>query len=632
MSEPRGRLLLLQAASVAVFALFALQLLRMQVIDGARYRVLAAQQQVRSLPVEAARGVIMDRTGVMLARNRPQYAIELIPAELPTALDRRTAVLDTLGRLTENHPASLDAAADQGMRSRDPFAPIRLRSGLDTPAAIEARAALADMPGSRVVASPLRVYERGSELLPHVLGSVGPIQPEQVEALRAQGYALNAVIGQGGVEATYEAQLRGAAGTQQIAADPVGRELARLGSTPARPGDDVVLALDLGLQRAAIEALRDGIAKGLPPGGRDADGKPALATGAAVVMDVRSGELRALVSLPSYEASVFGSQGDPRAVEALLADPARPLLNRAYMEVHSPGSVFKPIVGVAALQEGVATPQTRITSTGAITIASDYDPSVQYVFRDWAAHGTLDFNGAVARSSDVYFYELAGGYREFAGLGAERVARYARAFGLGAPTGLDLPGEAAGLVPDPAWKRRTVGDAWVLGDTYTFGIGQGYLTTTPLQMAVATAAIANGGEVLQPRVVAATRGIDGAHATPRVVRGRVPAAPQHLAQVRAAMLAAASEGGTATDGRPADLVVGAKTGTAEFGTRLPDGSYDSHGWFIAFAPYEQPEVAVVVYLEHGVGATHAGPVARRILESYFAGRGADARPTAEVRP
>ena len=620
---------LLQVASIAVFAVFALQLLRLQILDGARYRALAARAQVRALPIEAARGVITDRTGIVLARNRPQYAIELVPAELPSATAARAAILDVLGRLTGNHPASLDAAAEQGMRSRDPFAPIRLRSGLDTTAAIEARAALADMPGTRVVASALRVYEPGSELLPHVLGSVGPIQPSQVETLRAQGYALNAVIGQGGVEATYEAQLRGAAGMQQIAADPVGRELARLGSTPAHPGSDVVLAIDLGLQRAATDALRDGIAKGIPPGGRDADGKPALAAGAVVVMDVRSGELRALVSLPSYEANVFGTQGDPRAVASLLADPARPLLDRAYMEVHSPGSVFKPIVGVAALQESIATPQTRITSTGAITVTSEYDSSVQYVFRDWAAHGTLDFNGAIARSSDVYFYELAGGYREFAGLGADRIARYARAFGLGATTGLDLPSEAAGLVPDPAWKRRTIGDAWVLGDTYTFGIGQGYLTATPLQMAVATAAIANGGEVLQPRVVAITRGLDGAHPTARVVRGRVPADPQHLAQVRTAMLAAASEGGTAADGRPARLSIGAKTGTAEFGTRLADGSYDSHGWFIAFAPYEQPEVAVVVYLEHGVGATHAGPVARRILESYFAARGPEGR---EARP
>lgn len=625
MTEGGGRLLLLRIVAVLGFAVLGLQLVRMQVFEAARYRELAARRQVRELPIEPSRGAILDRSGIVLARNVPQYAVELIPAELPDDFERRRRILEALGRQTGNHPDSLDAAADQGMRSRDPFAPIRLQSGLDTPAAITARAMLADMPGVHVVASPTRVYE-GGELVPHILGSVGPIQPDQVETFSAQGYTLGAVVGQGGVEATFEAALRGTVGTQVIAADPVGGELARLGSSAARPGDDVILAVDLDLQRAATEALREGIARGLPPGGLDADGRPALAAGAAVVMDVRNGEVRALVSLPSYDANVFARHGDPAAIPALLSDPARPLLDRAYMEVHSPGSIFKPIVGVAALQEGIATPQTRITSTGALTITSEYDPSVQYVFRDWAAHGTLDFNGGMARSSDVYFYYLAGGYREFAGLGAERVARYARAFGLGAPTGIDLPGEAAGLVPDPAWKQRVVGDGWLLGDTYTFGIGQGYLTATPLQMAVATSAIANGGEVLKPRIVSATRGADGAHPTSRVVQRRIPAEPRHLAQVREAMLAAAAKGGTAADGRPAGLTIGAKTGTAEFGTKLPDGSYDSHGWFIAFAPYERPEIAVVVYLEHGVGATHAGPVARRVLEAYFSLRTPETRP------
>jgi penicillin-binding protein 2 len=276
-------------------------------------------------------------------------------------------------------------------------------------------------------------------------------------------------------------------------------------------------------------------------------------------------------------------------------------------------------VALAALQEGIATTQTRITSSGAITIPNQYNPIIQYVFRDWAAHGTLDFNGGIARSSDVYFYYLAGGYRDdFEGLGSDRVAKYARAFGLGRPTGLDLGGEADGLVPDAAWKQKTFGEDWLLGDTYTFGIGQGYLTATPLQMAVATAALANGGEVLVPRVVAATRGKDGLVTTPRLTSGRLPAEPRHIAAVREAMRVATSAGGTATEGKPANIESGGKTGTAEFGTMLPDGSYDAHGWYIGFAPFDKPEVAVAVYLEHGVGATHAGPVARAILEAYFA--------------
>jgi penicillin-binding protein 2 len=627
MTTMRERALILRLAALVAFSLLAVQLVRIQVFESPRYRELAAQQQTRTLAVDAPRGLITDRNGVILARNVPTYAVEVVPADVPTAPTARAAVLMALERQTGNHHASIDAVVDQGMHSTDPFAPIRLQSGLDTESAIAARAALADLPGVHVTVSPMRVYE-GGDLLPHILGSVGPIQPDQVAALQAKGYPLNAVVGQGGVEATFEQALRGTANAQLISADPTGRPLSRLGSTPARPGEDVELAIDVNLQRVAAEALRDGIVQGTPTGGHDADGKSALAAGAAVVMDVRTGEVRAMVSLPTYDANAF--TGAAEGVTRLLTDPTKPLLDRAYMEVHPPGSIFKPIVGLAALQEGVATPSTRITSTGSISVPNEYDPSIQYVFRDWAVHGTLDFNGGIARSSDVYFYYLAGGYRDFQGLGPQRIATYARAFGLGSPTGIDLPGEAPGLVPDPEWKQATVHDGWLLGDTYTFGIGQGYLTTTPLQMAVAVSAIANGGDVLKPRIVSALRGSDGTHVTPRVVRGRVPASAQHFEEVRAAMLAAAAPGGTAEAGRPVDLDIGAKTGTAEFGTQLPDGQYDSHGWYTAFAPYDHPEIAVVVYLEHGVGATHAGPVARKVMEAYFAGR--DGSPPPDAAP
>ncbi len=614
-----NRLRVLQTAAVLVFALLALRLTTTQILDADRYRQRADAQLVRSLPTEPPRGVITDRNGIVVARNRPEFAISVVPGELPRNAAQRRAVLLRIERLTAIRYEAIESAVLAGERSVDLFAPVTIRSGLDTIAAIAARAALTDLPGVRVDVIAVREY-LGGELLSHVLGYVGPIGPEQVQALQRDGYPLDARVGQAGVESSYERTLRGGAGMTLVAADPAGRALARLGSIAPRPGADLVLAVDLQLQRAAQDALRDGIAKGLPPSGRDADGRPALAAGAIVLLDVRSGEVLAMVTAPAYDAAVFsGRSPDSAAIERLLADPARPLLHRAYTEVHAPGSIFKPIVGLAALQEGVATTATKITSTGAIFVPNQYDPSIQYVFRDWAAHGTLDFNGGMARSSDVYFYYLAGGYRDqFEGLGANRLAAYARAFGLGAPTGLDLPGEAPGLVPDRAWKERQIRDPWVLGDTYTFGIGQGYLTATPIQMAVAVAALANGGDVLIPRVVAATRTGGRAEPTPRLVRGRLPAAPAHIEEVRRSMLAAASTGGTALDGKPEGVQIGAKTGTAEFGTRLPDGSYDSHGWYMAFAPYDRPEVAVVVYLEHGVGSTHAGPVARRVLDAYFA--------------
>lgn len=248
--------------------------------------------------------------------------------------------------------------------------------------------------------------------------------------------------------------------------------------------------------------------------------------------------------------------------------------------MRSPGSIFKPLVGAAALEEGIATPATRIRSTGAITVQSIYDPEVTYTFRDWTVHGVLDFYGGLVRSSDVYYYYLAGGYdgpdgSSFEGLGVERLASYVRTFGLGAPTGLDLPGEAGGLVPDSAWKRDTYGEPWVLGDTYTLGIGQGYLTVTPLQMAVATAAIANGGEVLVPRVARGFRAGDEVELLPREVTGRIPIDQRHLAVVREAMKRTADPPlGTARRAEPEGMTIAGKTGTAEFGPRHPDGEYD----------------------------------------------------------
>ena len=245
-----------------------------------------------------------------------------------------------------------------------------------------------------------------------------------------------------------------------------------------------------------------------------------------------------------------------------------------------------------------------------------------YVFRDWAAHGATNMYWGLARSSDVYFYYLSGGYRSggvtyFEGLGATRLADYARQIGLGQPTGLDLPGEVGGLVPDPDWKSEAIGDPWFLGDTYTFGIGQGYLTVSPMQMAVLVAAIANDGDILQPRLVRGLRFDGELVETPRIVRDSLANTGDSLAVIREAMRITAGPGGTAGRGQPAGLTIGGKTGTAEFGVPYADGEFDTHAWYIGFAPFDNPEIAVAVYVEHGIGSTHAGPVARAMFESYF---------------
>ncbi|MGB6896933.1 MAG: penicillin-binding protein 2, partial [Dehalococcoidia bacterium] len=492
--------------------------------------------------------------------------------------------------------------------SKDPFSPVIVKADLDEETAFRLREAEPGLAGVHVLVEPKRRYIEGP-LLAHVLGYVGRLDEAEYVELRDRGYELNDRIGKTGVEAAYESMLRGVPGRKQVEVDASGREIRTLNSLAPRPGHSVVLALDLDLQRKVTEILQGAMGSST--------------NAAAVVMDVRSGEVLATVSLPSFDNNLFSGEIDEAQLQRLLDDPAKPLVNHAIAEMYPPGSTFKQVTGVAALQEGIATPSTTITSRGYITVPNQYNPEVVYVFRDWAALGTLNFYGGVAMSSDVYFYYLAGGYYQqgveiFRGLGASRLASYARAFGLGAPTGIDLPGESPGLVPDPRWKEQTLGEPWVTGDTYNFGIGQGYLATTPLQMVRVTAAIANGGDVLVPRLVREVVDADGRLVRPfeRVVQRHLEVSPDNLAIFREAMRQAASWG-TARRGAVPGVSVAGKTGTAEFGLPLANGQYESHGWFTGFAPFEDPQVAVVVFLEKGNGSIDAAPAAAKILDYYF---------------
>ncbi len=580
----------------------------------------------RLLEVQPARGLIVDRNGQVLARNTPDFRATLVPGELPEDEDARRRALLDLERILGVPYAELEAAASSRLAVIDPFAPVLVRDGLGAEEAIAIRAAAAGRPGVRIEASPSRVYVL-EETLAHILGYVGAIPEDEAEALTALGYPLDGTIGMTGVESAYEDTLRGEPGRRLVLSDPRGREVQPLAQSDAEPGADLVLSIDLELQRAAAAALADGMERGLSVvrrGTGQARPEP-VQLGAALLMDVRTGELLASVSLPAYDPNLF-VDGDPDAVASVFTDPARPLIDRTYMEVRSPGSIYKPLVALAALEEGIATAGTRIYSSGAITIADQYNPGVYYVFKDWAAHGDLDMRRALARSSDVYFYYLVGGYQDFEGMGPDVLASWSRQAGFGRPTGYDLPGEVGGLVPDREWKEDEFGEAWLLGDSYPYSIGQGYLTVTPLQMAVLTAAIANGGDLLKPRVVHGFRNGDLVTTLRPQTSGHLEASEAHYEVVREGMLAAAADGGTAATGRPVGARIAGKTGTAEFGQPYPDGEFDTHGWYIGYAPYDEPEVAVVVYLEYGVGATHAGPVARAILEAYYEQRDRPAVP------
>ena len=592
---------------LALFAVLALQLVRMQIFQGEAYSQRAETNRLRILPIVPSRGLIYDRYGTPLVENMPSFSAAVIPADLPS--EEQARVLAELEPLLQVPVADMAKAIEARRDSHDPFTPLVLKRDLSEETAFTIREMQSRLPGVDVRAEPVRNYTTGA-LVAHILGYVGPVDETEYPELRSKGYQLNDRVGKSGVEMTYESILRGVAGRKQVEIDASGREMRTLDATPSRPGLSVVLTLDLDLQQKVTEILQQAMANG-------------SRNGAAVVLDARTGEVLAMVSSPSFDNNVFSKTLTDEDLHALLDNPGRPLLNHAISEMYPPGSIFKQVTGVAALQEGVASPSTTITSHGYITVPNQYDPSIHYVFRDWSALGTLNFYGGVAMSSDVYFYYLAGGYYEngreiFRGLDIDKLAEYARAFGLGATTGVDLPGESPGLVPDAAWKDSTLHEPWVIGDTYNMGIGQGYVATTPLQMALVTAAIANDGDVLVPRVVKDLVDTNGNVVTPfqRTVRRRLPVDPSHLSVFREAMRQAVSWG-TAKDASVNGVQVAGKTGTAEFGQPLPGNKYETHAWFSGFAPADDPQIAVVVFLEKGNGARNAAPTAARILDYYF---------------
>jgi penicillin-binding protein 2 len=604
----RQKFLFIKLLIVTLFAVLALQLARMQIVQGNEYRLRAENNRLREVPEVASRGLIYDRNGTLLVENVPSFSAAVVPADLPP--DEQQRVLEEVQKLLGVPALKMAIKIEAERHGKDPFSPVVIEEGLSQETAFALREKLGDLPGVRVLAEPIRRYPAGP-LMGQILGYVGKMDEAEYADLQERGYLLSDQIGKTGVELSYESVLRGAPGRKQVEIDARGAEVRTLRLSPAKPGENLILTIDLDLQREIADILQSAM---------DVHGSQ---NGAAVLMDVNTGEILAMVSLPFYDNNLFSGDLSDEEFQSLLDDPGKPLVNHAISEMFPPGSTFKQVTGVAALAEGVADPSTTITSHGYITVPNQYNPDIVYVYRDWSALGTLDFYGGVAMSSDVYFYYLSGGYYEddeeiFHGLGADNLARYAREFGLGAPTGVDLPGESAGLVPDPAWKEETIGEPWVIGDTYNFGIGQGYLATTPLQMVNVTATIANGGDVLVPRVVREIVSADGKVMLPSEpkIRQHIDVDAEDLSIFREAMHQAVSWG-TAERAAVPGVSVAGKTGTAEFGPPLPDGEHESHAWFTGFAPYEDPQVAIVVFLEKGNGSLDAAPTAARILDYYF---------------
>jgi penicillin-binding protein 2 len=644
----RGRLTVARILLVVAFLGLIGQLWRLQILQRTYYQEAADVNRFRLEQDPAPRGVIYDRRGNLLVRNQPQITVSVIPAYLPEDESERDALLARLADLIEmplagqtaNDPATALSVAHEGTRTGildileaaalAPYRPALLKVGVDRDVALILEEEHLDWPGVSVQVEPVREYPYGP-LLAHILGYVGPIPEERAAAYKERGYDPNLdQVGLTGLEYSFEDQLRGYNGQKLIEVDVAGRGIRTAGElSPALPGNNLRLTLDMDLQQAMTEILQRHLTAIYKR------------QGVAVAMHPQTGEILGMVSVPSYDNNDLIGGISSEVLQALQEDPDRPLVNHAISGQFPPGSTYKIIVASGALEEGVINTETRLRCGGILWLPNRFypdDPSLAQDFYCWiyhdyhGQHGSLSVVSAIGQSCDIFFYQVGGGYRDqFEGLGETRLANYAELFGMGARTGIDLPGEAPGLVPTVKWKRINYSESWVTGDTYNMAIGQGFVLATPLQVLNAAAAVANGGTLYRPQLVREVFDAQGnviQAFVPEVIR-QIPVSAENLAVVRQGMQAVVSgPGATASTLSVPGISVAGKTGTSEFfidqnKDGLPDrdqeGNLPTHAWFTAFAPYEDPEIALVVFVHGGgEGSGTAVPIASEILNYYFA--------------
>jgi penicillin-binding protein 2 len=597
------RLLLLRLLVVAVFVLLMGQLWKLQIVEGQSYRQMADVNRFRVSPVSAPRGVIYDRAGMIVAVNTPSFQLSIIPAGLPQ--DDPERVYAQLGSLLNMAPEEIAKRVDN--RKGDDYTPVTVMSDVDRDVVLRVEERRLRLPGVTIVPESSRLYPYGP-LLAHILGYMLPITEEELEQKKADsqaGYRASDRIGATGVEASYEGELRGMPGRKLYEVDVTERPLADIRIDSPEPGHNLNLTIDVDLQQDVQRILEAGMGQS--------------ESAVAIVMDPRNGHILSMVSLPSYDNNVFSGGVRATDLEKLLTDPRRPMFNYAISGTFPPGSTFKIVTAVAALEEEVATAETEINCNGALLIPNQYNPSLVQRLPCWGVHGTQDFVEGLANSCDVYYWTLGGGFKEFEGLGNERLAHFAELMGYGAPTGIDLPGEADGLIPSDEWKADVWKEGWLTGDTYNMSIGQGFVLATPLQVANMTNVIANGGHLLKPQVVASISDAEDnllRVLEPQEIR-HIPLTPEHRHTIVEG-LKEVMHGDVIKDLDVPELKMAGKTGTAEFyGPLNEKGELPTHGWFSAFAPYDNPEVSVTVFVQRGGGPSTAAPLTIEIMKRYF---------------
>jgi penicillin-binding protein 2 len=571
--------------AMTALLLIVCQLWYLQVLEGGRFQEASDKNRIRIRPIAAPRGILFDRKGLPLVDNRPAFTLSLIPRELERDPVKRDATLGRLAALLQIPFAELQEAVTRV--SPDSILPVRVRRGLSMDDVARVEEWKLELPGVIVEVEPQRAYPN-SRFAAHLLGYVREANDEQLKQGR---YRRGDMVGQSGLERLLDEFLRGKDGGERIEVDAMGRQMRMIQSTEPHPGAQVVTTIDRRIQEAAEKAM-EGHA------------------GAVVVMDPRNGDVLAMVSTPAFEIDRFTGTIDRNAWLRVVQDPEHPLLNRTIQSQYAPGSVFKIVVAAAGLQEGTLAPTDNTYCNGQFRLG-------EWTFKDWkeGGHGHVDLLGAMRHSCNIFFYEK--GLK----IGGPAIAKYANAFGLGAATQIDLPGEKLGLIPQPRLRRdKRVGGGWHAGETVNMSIGQGAVLVTPMQVARFMSAVANGGVLWKPRLVQRIerpeKGVvwsDGGSVT-----GHVELSPMVWAFLRQSLWSVVNENGTGVGARIAGLDVAGKTGTAQMIAKSRADKGQDHAWFASFAPAGEPEAVVVVLVERGgKGGQVAAPIARKILSAIF---------------
>lgn len=594
-----GRLIGLRVFFSIAFVLMALAFWRLQVVQHDHYEEMAANNHLKTIPLRAPRGVLFDRDGRVLVENQQSFTIAIVREQMKN-LDETVARLAAVTGTDETH---IREAVKRRLRE-PPFRPLPVieHATFAQVAAVTARRH--EMPEVVVQQIPTRLYPDAG-LAAHAFGYVGEIREAQLASSEFSALPLQpgAIIGQSGLERSYNANLMGTDGNRFVVVNSVGRELDVMRTEDPVVGARMQLTIDYDIQKSLEDAFAH-----------------AGLSGAGAILDPATGELLAITSQPAFNPNTFAEGLESTEWSQLMNDPQRPMTNRVLQGRYPPGSTFKIVMAIAALEEGIITPETRFFCPGHATF---YGRTFHCLRRQ--GHGSVDLRTAIEQSCNVYFYNL--GER----LSIDTINRYAAALGLVGKTGIDLPGEVDSLVPSTEWKRRVKNEPWYPGETISVAIGQGAVALTPISLATMIATVANGGTLVTPHLARAFDSGDGRGWQPierPAPRSRLNISADHLQAVRDGLWMVVNQGGTGRRAQVEGHDVAGKTGTAQANISLQNRALAAsrgvdvrdHGWFVFFAPRDNPQVAGVIFAEHGQTSGAATPIAHHVLETFFAKR------------